>query len=79
MTAWTMNAVSAAEPSVFPQPMSLGTLRKRKYLIPPTIPDVARDRGPLLEPGERVEQDVDELVEAAWLLLLRHQRGGCTG
>ena len=39
MTACTMNAVSAAEPSVCPQLMSLGTLRKRKYLIPPTSPE----------------------------------------
>ena len=58
MTAWTMNAVSAAEPSVWPQLMSPGTLRKRKYLIPPT------DECPraLLEPVERVQQQLEELV-----------------
>jgi hypothetical protein len=39
VTAWTMNAVSAAEPSVCPHEMSCGTLRKRKYLTPPTSPE----------------------------------------
>ena len=34
-----MNAVSVAEPSVCHQPMSFGTFRKRKYLMPPTRPD----------------------------------------
>ena len=34
-----MNAVSVAEPSVWNQLMSPGTLRKRKYLMPPTRPD----------------------------------------
>ena len=34
-----MNAVSVAEPSVWNQLMSPGTLRNRKYLIPPTRPD----------------------------------------
>ncbi len=39
MIAWTMNAVSVADPSVCIQLVSPGTLRKRKYLIPPTRPD----------------------------------------
>ena len=39
MTNWTMNAVSVAEPSVWNQFVSRGTLRKRKYLIAPTSPD----------------------------------------
>ena len=39
MTAWTMNAVSVAEPSVCTQLVSRGTLRKRKYLIPPISPE----------------------------------------
>ena len=39
MTAWTMNAVSAAEPRVCPHEMSCGTLRKRKYLTPPMSPE----------------------------------------
>ena len=34
-----MKAVSVAEPSVWNQLMSPGTLRKRKYRIPPTSPD----------------------------------------
>ena len=39
MTAWTMNAVNVADPSVWNQLVSRGTLRKRKYLIPPTRPE----------------------------------------
>ena len=39
MTAWTRKAVSVAEPSVWNQLVSRGTLRKRKYLTPPTMPD----------------------------------------
>jgi hypothetical protein len=39
VTAWTMNAVSVAEPSVCIQLTSAGTLRKRKYLVPPTKPE----------------------------------------
>ena len=35
----TRKAVSVAEPSVWYQPMSRGTLRKRKYLTPPTRPE----------------------------------------
>ena len=34
-----MNAVSVADPSVWNQPESRGTLRKRKYLTPPTSPE----------------------------------------
>src|SRR5436305_2266797 len=34
-----MNAVSVAAPSVWNQLMSPGTLRKRKYLTPPTRPE----------------------------------------
>ena len=34
-----MNAVSVAEPSVWNQFVSRGTLRKRKYLSPPTRPE----------------------------------------
>jgi hypothetical protein len=34
-----MNAVSVADPRVWYHPMSDGTLRKRKYLIPPTRPE----------------------------------------
>src|SRR4051794_9962666 len=34
-----MNAVSVAEPRVWNQLVSPGTLRKRKYLIPPTSPE----------------------------------------
>ena len=39
MIAWTMNAVSVAEPSVWNQFVSDGTFRKRKYLTPPTRPE----------------------------------------
>ena len=39
MIAWTRKAVSVAEPSVCAQPLSPGTLRKRKYLVAPTSPD----------------------------------------
>src|SRR5918911_1961335 len=37
--AWTMKAVSVAEPSVCIQLTSAGTLRKRKSLTPPTRPE----------------------------------------
>src|ERR687898_1506074 len=37
--AWTRNAVSVAEPSVWNQFESDGTLRKRKYLVAPTRPE----------------------------------------
>jgi hypothetical protein len=39
VTAWTMKAVSVAEPSVWNQFVSLGTFRKRKYRTPPTRPE----------------------------------------
>ena len=65
MIAWTRNAVSVAEPSVWNQPVSRGTLRKRKYLI------AADEPGALLEPVERVESDVLELLAA------RGRRGYC--
>src|SRR5580765_6061072 len=39
VTSWTRNAVSVAEPSVCHQLVSPGTLRKRKYLTPPTSPE----------------------------------------
>ena len=39
MPAWTRKAVSVAEPSVCHQLVSRGTLRKRKYLTPPTSPE----------------------------------------
>jgi hypothetical protein len=37
--AWTRKAVSVAEPSVWNQLVSRGTLRKRKYLVAPTRPE----------------------------------------
>jgi hypothetical protein len=39
VTAWTMKAVRVAEPSVWNQFVSRGTLRKRKYLMPPMSPE----------------------------------------
>ena len=48
MTAWTRNAVSVAEPSVWNQFVSRGTLRNRKYLI------AADEAGALLQPVERI-------------------------
>ncbi len=39
MIAWTRNAVSVAEPSVWNQFVSRGTFRKRKYLVAPTSPE----------------------------------------
>jgi hypothetical protein len=37
--AWTRKAVSVAEPSVWNQPVSRGTFRKRKYAMPPIRPE----------------------------------------
>src|SRR5215207_3584184 len=39
VTACTRNAVRVAEPSVWNQSVSRGTLRKRKYRMPPMRPD----------------------------------------
>ena len=39
MTAWTRNAVSVADPSVWNQLMSAGTFRNRKYRSPPMSPE----------------------------------------
>ena len=55
MTAWTMNAVSVAEPSVWHQLMSRGTLRKRKYLTP------ADEARALLEPVERIQRSASRI------------------
>ena len=70
--AWTMKAVSEAEPSVCPQLMSPGHLAEEEVL------DAADEPGALLDPAERVQEQHQELLASAWLRPC-HQRGGWTG